>query len=61
MYILGICDSQDAGAVLLDTVNNELTAVNEERISRIKLLGGFPTGAIKEVLSLKKLSRKMSD
>ncbi|MFH1094229.1 MAG: carbamoyltransferase N-terminal domain-containing protein, partial [Candidatus Omnitrophota bacterium] len=55
MYILGICDSQDAGAVLLDTVNNELTAVNEERISRIKLLGGFPTGAIKEVLSLKKI------
>ncbi|MCG2712664.1 MAG: hypothetical protein L6416_10140 [Candidatus Omnitrophica bacterium] len=55
MYILGICDSQDAGAVLLDTSANEITAVNEERISRIKLSGGFPTGAIKEVFSLKKI------
>ncbi len=55
MYILGICDSQDAGAVLLDTENNGITAVNEERISRIKLSGGFPAGAIKEVLRLKKI------
>ena len=55
MNILGICDSQDAGAVLLDTKNNEIAAVNEERISRIKLSGGFPSGAIKEVLSLKKV------
>ena len=55
MNILGICDSQDAGAVLLDTKNNKITAVNEERISRIKLSGGFPSGALKEVLVLRKI------
>ena len=53
MYILGICDSQDAGAVIVDTKTNDITAVNEERISRVKLKGGFPSGAISEVLRLK--------
>ena len=46
MNILGICDSQDAGAVLLSGDNNEITAVNEERLSRIKLQGGFPQQSI---------------
>jgi carbamoyltransferase len=55
VYILGICDSQDAGAVILNTSNNKITAVNEERISRIKLSGGFPFNSIKEVLSLSKI------
>jgi len=56
VYILGICDSQDAGAVLLNTENNEISAVNEERISRVKLSEGFPIGAIGEVLSLKNIA-----
>ncbi|MBI4846202.1 MAG: hypothetical protein HY810_07005 [Candidatus Omnitrophica bacterium] len=55
MNILGICDSQDAGAVLFDTVNNSFTAVNEERLCRIKLKGGFPKESIREVLKLKNL------
>ncbi|MBU1088058.1 MAG: carbamoyltransferase [Candidatus Omnitrophica bacterium] len=55
MYILGICDSQDAGAVLLSRQSLEIIAVNEERLSRIKLQGGFPVLSIKEVLGLKKI------
>jgi carbamoyltransferase len=55
MYILGICDSQDAGAALLSSQSPEIVAVNEERLSRIKLQGGFPGLSIKEVLGLKKI------
>ncbi|MFH1061659.1 MAG: carbamoyltransferase C-terminal domain-containing protein [Candidatus Omnitrophota bacterium] len=55
MYILGICDSQDAGAALLSSQSPEIVAVNEERLSRIKLQGGFPVLSIKEVLRLKKI------
>jgi carbamoyltransferase len=52
VYILGICDSQDAGAVLLDTDTNRITAVNEERISRIKLSRGFPQKAVLKLIRI---------
>lgn len=55
MYILGICDSQDAGAALISSESNDIKAVNEERLSRIKLQGGFPYLSILEVISLKKI------
>ncbi|MFH1460403.1 MAG: carbamoyltransferase C-terminal domain-containing protein [Candidatus Omnitrophota bacterium] len=59
MYILGICDSQDSGAVLVEDQNNindlteSITAVNEERITRTKLKGGFPLFSIKEVMRIR--------
>ena len=54
MIGLGVCDSQDAGAVLLDTKTGKIAAVNEERISRVKLQGGFPYSAVKEVMRIGK-------
>jgi len=49
MNILGICDSQDAGACMI-VGNKIVAAVNEERLSRIKLhegyYNGFPYGSI---------------
>ena len=51
MVCLGICDSQDAGAALF--VGSELiAAVNEERLNREKLWGGFPARSIQTVLEL---------
>ena len=51
MVVLGICDSQDAGACLF--VHGRLVAaVNEERLCRKKLWGGFPRLSILEVLRL---------
>jgi len=51
MIVLGICDSQDAGACLF--VHGRLVAaVNEERLCRKKLWGGFPRLSILEVLKL---------
>ena len=55
MYILGVCDSQDAGAVIISSESKQIKAVNEERLSRIKLQGGFPYLSIIEVLCLKKI------
>jgi len=52
MFILGICDSQDSGAALVDEQNN-CTAINEERLTRKKLTGGFPANSIKKVLQVK--------
>ncbi|MBU4305235.1 MAG: hypothetical protein KJ893_06415 [Candidatus Omnitrophica bacterium] len=89
MYILGICDSQDAGAALFCSAGKTFTplekaagkvggggdidaaemppsaepvrersfltgftAVNEERLTRVKLIGGFPLKSINEVLAL---------
>ncbi|MBU1044832.1 MAG: hypothetical protein KJ915_10605 [Candidatus Omnitrophica bacterium] len=61
MYILGVCDSQDAGAVIINSESNQITAVNEERLSRIKLQGGFPYLSIIEVLRLKKIKQEQID
>ncbi len=55
MHILGICDSQDAGAVLISSETEQITAINEERLSRIKLQGGFPCLSIAEALRLRKI------
>ncbi len=60
MNILGICDSQDAGAVIIDE-KNSITAVNEERLSGVKLCGGFPERSIKEVLRITNTSLKKID
>jgi carbamoyltransferase len=51
MIVLGICDSQDSGAALF--VDGRLVAaVNEERLNRVKLWGGFPAESIRTVLRL---------
>lgn len=51
MIVLGICDSQDSGAALF--VDGSLVAaVNEERLNRIKLYGGFPELSIQKVLEI---------
>lgn len=55
MNILGICDSQDAGAAVFIDNRHNIAAINEERLSRIKLDGGFPQRSIQEVLKLKNL------
>jgi carbamoyltransferase len=51
MIVLGICDSQDAGAALFHD-GRLIAAVNEERLNRKKLWGGFPELSIAEVLRL---------
>ena len=51
MIVLGIADNHDAGAaVVID--GRLVSAVNQERIDRIKQSGAFPWGAIDEALSL---------
>jgi carbamoyltransferase len=51
MRILGITDGQTSGAAVVED-GRILAAVNEERISRIKLARGFPRASIAEVLRL---------
>lgn len=50
MKVLGINIGHDSGATLID--GNKITAVNEERLSRIKMHHGFPYQSIDEVLSI---------
>lgn len=50
MRILGISDSQDAGVAIINTEDNRTSAVNEERLTGVKLKGGFPIRSIKEVV-----------
>jgi carbamoyltransferase len=50
MKILGINIGHDSGATLLE--DSKFTAINEERLSRIKMHHGFPYLAIDEVLSI---------
>ena len=61
MYILGVCDSQDSGAVLFNSSTDDISAVNEERITRVKLKGGFPELSINELIKLKKIDRDRID
>src|SRR3989304_6020957 len=56
MIILGINIGHDSGAALID--NGKLVAVNEERLSRIKMHHGFPYLSIEEVLSIANLQAK---
>jgi len=48
MIILGVHDGHDSGAVLFK--EEEIYAVNEERLNRIKKYRGFPELSIREVL-----------
>ena len=51
MYILGIHNDEDSGVCLIK--NGILQdVVNEERFTRKKLQGGFPTNCIKYVLKI---------
>lgn len=55
-YILGISDSHDSGAALIDTDGNIICAINEERLSREKIHVGMPYLAIKEILYRTKIN-----
>jgi carbamoyltransferase len=55
MRILGITDGQTSGAAIIED-GRILAAINEERISRIKLARGFPWQSIQEVLRLSSTS-----
>lgn len=59
--ILGIYDSPfDSGATLLKD-GKILGAIHEERLCRIKHVGGFPKGAIKEVLNITNINSNEID
>src|SRR5690606_34597835 len=49
MRVLGLGTEGDSGAAIVED-GRILAAVNEERISRLKLVEGFPRGSIQEVL-----------
>lgn len=51
MKVLGITTEGDSGAAIIED-GRILAAVNEERLSRMKLVVGFPRGSIAEVLEL---------
>ena len=51
MRILGITDGQTSGAAVVED-GRILAAVNEERLSRVKMARGFPRASIREVLEL---------
>src|SRR5688572_15830021 len=51
MKVLGITTEGDSGAAIVED-GRILAAVNEERLSRMKLVVGFPRGSIAEVLEL---------
>lgn len=59
MRILGINIGHDSGVALID--NGKITAVNEERLSRIKMHHGFPYLSIEEVLSTANIRAKDID
>jgi predicted NodU family carbamoyl transferase len=54
MKILGINIGHDSGVCLMK--EDGYTAINEERLSRIKMHHGFPYLALDEVLSINQLS-----
>ena len=51
MRVLGLGTEGDSGAAIVQD-GRILAAVNEERLSRMKLVIGFPRGAIREVMRL---------
>ena len=51
MRVLGITAGGDSGAAIVED-GRILAAVNEERLSRMKLVVGFPRAAIREVLRI---------
>ena len=60
MIILGINDSHDASACILKD-GKILHCVSEERIERIKSIGGFPHKAIEQCLKSTGISKKEID
>lgn len=61
MKILGIFDGQhDSGASIMDD-DKILAAVNEERLSRIKLDGGFPNRSIQECFRISNVKEEDID
>ncbi|MCH8868083.1 MAG: carbamoyltransferase [Chloroflexi bacterium] len=60
MIILGITDGDDSGAVLFKD-GKILAAVNEERLTRMKLVVGFPYRAIEEVIRISGIGREEID
>ena len=55
MKVLGIEAETDSGAAIVEN-GHILAAVNEERLSRMKLVKGFPRASINEVLPLANLA-----
>ena len=51
MRVLGIGAKADSGAAVVAD-GRILAAINEERLSRLKLVVGFPRSAIREALSI---------
>lgn len=51
MRVLGLGTGRDSGEAVVED-GRVLAAVNEERLSRLKLVAGFPRGSIREVLRL---------
>jgi carbamoyltransferase len=51
MRVLGLGTEGDSGAAIVED-GRIIAAINEERLSRMKLVEGFPRGSIREVLQL---------
>ncbi len=60
MNILGIEDGHESGAALLRD-GRVISAINEERLNRVKLSGGFPENSIIKVLELSGLNMEDID
>ncbi|MFC2135787.1 carbamoyltransferase C-terminal domain-containing protein, partial [Bacteroidota bacterium] len=56
MILLGIIDSQNDCGVCLLKDGEVISALNEERVVRQKLIGGFPHQSLKKILEINKLS-----
>ena len=54
MIILGICDSVESHACVLRD-GNLISAISEERLSRIKADAGYPEKSINKVLEIAKI------
>jgi len=55
-WVLGICDGHGAGAALVDQAGRLQFAVSEERLTRLKMQGGFPARSVAMALQ-ERLSR----
>lgn len=53
--VLGISDSHDSGIYLLEE-DRIIYSVNEERISRVKNISGFPKKSIKNLIEKLKIN-----
>jgi len=61
MYTLGIIDSQSDCGVSLIKNDEIIGAINEERVIRKKLIGGFPHKSLQKILQDKKIGEKDID